>query len=302
MDAKTIVVDFDNTMGVPGKDTDDGLALLYLLGCDDADVIGVCTTFGNSTIDIVHDNTRTMLDEMKLDVPLYKGAASAEDPDSEAARFLARTAAENPGQVHVVALGSLTNLRGALAVDPRFFDNLASVTIMGGYTESLPFNGFFIDELNTSCDPDAIYELLAASNVGKPQAPGCPVSAATAQICLPATFTRAAFDAEFGTGSWVMRACSPWFRNMEEQFNWPHAVCWDVVAAAMLMQPELFEPSTMDVTLYRRFLSVGYFEAAPEGAPRATINVPQIIDGEAFVAAVFEKWHAGLARLGLEGR
>ena len=302
MSEKLVIIDFDNTMGVPGKDTDDGLALLYLLGCPGARIIGVCTTFGNSTIDVVHDNTVKMFSEMGLDVPLYKGAASPEDPQSDASRFLARTAADHPGKVNLIAIGSLTNLRGACELDSSFYDNLASVTIMGGYTQSLPFNGFFIDELNTSCDPDATYGLIAASNVGRPDESGCPVSAATAQICMPAAFSRASFDDAFGTGSWVVRTCSSWFRNMEEHFNWPHAVCWDVVATAMLMQPELFVPATLDVTLYRRYFSVGYFEKAPVGAPSRTINVPEIADTQAFIASVFEKWHAGLVRLGLEGR
>jgi len=302
MSEKLVIIDFDNTMGVPGKDTDDGLALLYLLGCPDARIIGACTTFGNSTIDVVHDNTVKMFSEMGLDVPLYKDAASPEDPQSDASRFLARTAADHPGKVNLIAIGSLTNLRGACELDSSFYDNLASVTIMGGYTQSLPFNGFFIDELNTSCDPDATYGLIAASNVGRPDESGCPVSAATAQICMPAAFSRASFDDAFGTGSWVVRTCSSWFRNMEEHFNWPHAVCWDVVATAMLMQPELFVPATLDVTLYRRYFSVGYFEKAPVVAPSRTINVPEIADTQAFIASVFEKWHAGLVRLGLEGR
>ena len=302
MSEKLVIIDFDNTMGVPGKDTDDGLALLYLLGCPDARIIGACTTFGNSTIDVVHDNTVKMFSDMGLDVPLCKGAASPDDPQSDASRFLARTAADHPGKVNLIAIGSLTNLRGAYELDPSFYDNLASVTIMGGYTQSLPFNGFFIDELNTSCDPDATYGLISASNVGRPDELGCPVSAATAQICMPAAFSRASFDDAFGTDSWVVRTCSSWFRNMEEHFNWPHAVCWDVVAAAMLMQPELFAQHTLDVTLYRRYFGVGYFEKAPAGAPSATINVPEIIDADAFIEAVFEKWHAGLARLGLEGR
>ena len=300
MTEKRIIIDFDNTMGVEGKDTDDGLALLYLLGFDEARIEGICTTYGNSTIDVVHANTEKMLGEMRLDIPLSKGAGKPCDTASDAARFLAQAAADNPGELFLVATGSLTNLRGALAIDPAFYDNLAGVYIMGGYSESLPFNGYFIDELNTSCDPDATYGLIEASNVGSPDAPGCPVSVATAQVCLPAMFTRAEFDAEFGSESWVMRTCSSWFRNMEEHFDWPHAVCWDVVATAMLMQPELFSPATRDVTLYRRYFSVGYFEEAPEGAPSSTVNVPEIADPKQFIAEVFSAWHRGLARLGME--
>ena len=300
MSEKRIIVDFDNTMGVPGKDTDDGLAFLYLLGFDNVQIEGVCTTFGNSTIDVVHSNTEKMLSEMGLDAPLFKGAPSPVDPLSDAAEFLARAAAESPGELNLVATGSLTNLRGACQIDPAFYSNLAGVYIMGGYTESLPYQGFFIDELNTSCDPDATYGLIAASNIGNPSTPGCPVSVATAQICLPATFSRAIFDAEFGSNSWVTQACSSWFQNMEEHFDWPHAVCWDVVAAAMLMQPELFTPATMDVTLYRRYFTVGLFEHAHGTAPRSTVNVPTITDPDCFVANVFAAWHRGLARLGME--
>ena len=296
---KKIIVDFDNTMGVEGKDTDDGLAFLYLLGFPEAEIQGVCTTFGNSTIDVVQGNTEKMLADMGLDIPLFEGAGSPADPTSAASHYLAQTAAAQPGEITVLATGSFTNLRGALCEDPAFFDNLAGVFVMGGYTESLSFNGFFIDELNGSCDPDALYDLIAASNAGDPTKAGCPVTAATAQVCMPATFSRAAFDAEFGTESWVMRACSSWFRNMEEHFSWPHAVCWDVVAAAMIMQPELFEPAQLDVTLYRRYFSVGYLEKARPEAPQATINVPTIRDRDQFIAEVFAAWHRGLDRLGL---
>jgi inosine-uridine nucleoside N-ribohydrolase len=300
MSLKRVILDFDNTMGVEGKDVDDGLALLYLLGFDEVRIEGICTTYGNSTIDVVHDNTVNMLADMGLDIPLYKGAAFPDDPRSEASRYLASVAADNPGEMTLLATGSLTNLRGAQLEDPCFYDNLAGVYIMGGYTESLPFHGSFIDELNTSCDPDATYGLVAASNIGKEDESGCPVTVATAQICMPATFSRAEFDTEFGTDSWVTQTCSYWFRNIEERFDWPHAVCWDVVSAAMLVQPELFEPAAMDVTLYRRYFSVGYFEEAVPGAPFSTVNVPTIVDHDTFMREVFAAWHRGLARLGMD--
>ena len=36
-----VIYDCDNTMGVAGCDIDDGLTLLFLLGCRDIDLIGV---------------------------------------------------------------------------------------------------------------------------------------------------------------------------------------------------------------------------------------------------------------------
>ncbi len=38
-----VVMDYDNTIGIPGRDLDDALALFYLLGRDDVELIGVST-------------------------------------------------------------------------------------------------------------------------------------------------------------------------------------------------------------------------------------------------------------------
>jgi hypothetical protein len=56
----------------------------------------------------------------------------------------------------------------------------------------------------------------------------------------------------------------------------------------------------MDVTLYRRYFSVGYFEEAVPGAPFSTVNVPTIVDHDTFMREVFAAWHRGLARLGMD--
>lgn len=339
---KHVIVDFDNTMGVEGCDVDDGLALLYLLGFDDVCIDGICTTYGNSTLEIVHENTAAMLARMGLDVPLYRGGANPDDLQNDASRFMAaaaEAAAQKGEPLYVIATGSLTNLRGAHVLDPGFYANLSGVYVMGGYTESLPYHGAFIDELNLSCDPDAALDVLAGSLGGSvsescsagasvqvgdeaaPSAPdgrdeaalpalggcqgdndrsGCPITVATGQACLPATFDRKQFVGEFGQESWVIQACDSWFKNMEEHFDWPHAVCWDVVAAASLVQPELFAFDEMEVTLYRRYLSVGLLERAPEGAPKSTIRIPVIADVPKFVAEVFAAWRRGLAAIGLE--
>jgi hypothetical protein len=59
-----LIVDSDNTIGVPRRDIDDGLALLYLLGRDDIDILGITTTFGNSDVHTVNANTRRFLKEI----------------------------------------------------------------------------------------------------------------------------------------------------------------------------------------------------------------------------------------------
>ena len=44
---KKIIFDCDNTIGIEGCDVDDGLTLLYLLGCKDVEVLGITNCFGN---------------------------------------------------------------------------------------------------------------------------------------------------------------------------------------------------------------------------------------------------------------
>lgn len=85
-----VVFDCDNTFGVPGCDVDDGLALLYLLGCPDVNLLGITCTYGNNKLDTVYHNTLRLLSEWgREDIPVLKGAASCKDRNSEAAVFLA---------------------------------------------------------------------------------------------------------------------------------------------------------------------------------------------------------------------
>lgn len=285
MTQKRVVVDFDNTMGVKGCDIDDGLALLFLLGSPSpVRIEAVCTTYGNSDIRTVGAATARLLEALAAageDIPAYEGAPSADSADGDAARFLARTAAENPGEIHVLALGSLTNVRGAAEEDPSFFANLAGITLMGGITESLAINGIIMDELNLSCDPAATRAVLQAS---------CPVSIATSHNCLPAQFSLDDFRQAFGEDSWVHRTCSYWFDDMMERYESQTFVCWDVVAAAALARPDLFERKPFNVALNDRLLSVGYLEAARTGVPQAQVCAPEIVDAERFRAEVLAAW------------
>lgn len=284
----TVILDFDNTMGVPDCDVDDGLALLHLLGCDDVDVLGLCTSYGNSTIEIVHDNTLRMLNEWKLNLPVYQGAANPDKPVSDAARYLAEQVAARPGEITILATGSLTNLRGASLVSPSFFRDVHSVFIMGGIERSLIINGRIMNELNLTCDPLATEDLLRS---------GCSVTVATAQACLDAFFTRKDFAGAFGADSWLTRTCEPWFETMASWYDWNGFACWDVVAAAALTHPELFRTRELPVTLNKELLGLGYLERAEPDAPCAIVNAPVIADPQAFTQFVLRSWKRGLSRI-----
>jgi inosine-uridine nucleoside N-ribohydrolase len=92
-----------------------------------------------------------------------------------------------------------------------------------------------------------------------------------------------------------MRQAEAWFDFMTVGYDMDGFVCWDIVAAAALVEPDLFDMETLDVTLNPRILQVGYIEHAPEGAPSSTIAIPHIKDAEAFRTACFSAWKRALA-------
>ncbi len=292
---KRVVVDFDNTMGVPGCDVDDGLALLFLLGCPErVEVTALTTTYGNNRLGTVHRNTTRLARTWGLDLPVLRGGADAAHPESVASRHLAEAAAARPGECWVLGLGSLTNLKGAVREDPGFFENLAGVVLMGGITQSLVINGVIMDELNFACDGAATACVLGGA---------ADVSIASAHNCLRAYFSQERIEAELGglpdgpVVRDVLDACRLWTEDLRERYDLDGFHCWDVVAAAYLAMPELFEDRKRQVTISETLLGIGYLEVAAPDAPSAEVNLPEIRDEETFIATIFDAWRRGIERL-----
>ena len=231
-----LIYDCDITMGLPGRDVDDGLALLHLLGSPQIRLHGITSTFGNSSIDEVHPCLLEVLDELgRGKVPTYRGASRPTgDPagrKSEAAHFLAESVHRNPGAVSILATGSPTNLLDAYLLNPLFFREAKSVLLMGGITEPLIINGCPVEELNLASDPvAALYMLyagippedpldLASGRAGEEQdtsaeaAAPCPVTVISANLCLQALLTPEAFaaflDGDFGLRQPTEPAAAP---------------------------------------------------------------------------------------------
>jgi purine nucleosidase len=258
-----LIYDCDITMGVPGADVDDGLALLYLLGCPEIRLLGVTSTFGNSSIEQVHACLLSVLHDLgRSDIPAFRGApgprpASSgrrpgqENRDSQAARFLAETVHANPGTVRVLATGSLTNLLGAYHLNPRFFREAKEIVFMGGVTEPLIINGRAMGELNFSSDPEAALYALYAGQVAGPGAGdaeegACARTVISANLCLQALLSRRRF-AGFLDGAlpesyvgFLERKILPWFSWMEAHYGLSGFHAWDATAALYITHPDLF--------------------------------------------------------------
>lgn len=156
-----VILDCDNTMGVRKSDVDDGLTFAYLYAHPDVEVQGITCTFANNNEHVVYYNTLQMMEDLEItDVPVLKGGRTPGAYDSEAVNFLVDTVNKNPGEITVIAIGSMCNIAGAYTKDPEFFEKIHRLIVMGGILEPLYLNGVLCNELNFTVDSESAAKVI----------------------------------------------------------------------------------------------------------------------------------------------
>lgn len=175
-----LLVDADPSLATFGLDVDDDLALLYLLGSPEVELLGVTTVFGNSFGAITQLSAkRTLATAGRADLPVVRGADSPRDPVGarRAGDALVASVRAHPGAV-LLALGPLTNVAAA-AEEPEFGARLQALVVMGGRARS------GISDFNVRKDPAAATRVLALS---------CPKTLVTLDLGLSVAITPADVD------------------------------------------------------------------------------------------------------------
>lgn len=265
---------------------DDGLALLYLLGHRDAVRIeGITTTYGNSDVDTVYDNTKSILSELELDIPVFKGCPDRHSIYSEAVEHMVRSALSSGDDLYILATGSLTNVYRAYGAEQQFFEGIKGIVLMGGITSPLIINGRNMEELNFSCDPAAAYCVLSK---------GKNVSVITGNNCLPAYFTHADYHSRLcregsRLGRYVYEKTRCWFDYMKDAYDSTGFYGWDVVAAAYLAEKELFADCPFSSAATVQSLQQGFL---PQGNTDGgfMINLPRIKEAGVLIEDVYRAW------------
>lgn len=282
-----VILDCDNTMGLHGKDVDDGLAILYLLGSENINLLGITTTYGNSTIEDVHKNTLEMVEELKLkDLPIYKGAASKNQRHSEAAEALVKYVNEFPKEITILGTGSLTNLLGAYNLDQDFFNKVKSIVLMGGIEKPLMINNKIMNELNFACDPEATYSVLTS---------GADVTIITGHLCLEAVFSHATYDTMTGEENqkifkYIERKTKPWIDFIGSIYEMDGFHNWDAVAALFVDHPEAFETESYYIDSTVKDLETGMLVHSTENKGNI-IKLPRhIMDIDHFNKTLIDAW------------
>lgn len=272
-------------MGLPQKEIDDGLTLLYLLGRPDIKLVGITTTFGNGTTQQTYQQTQALLRRVnRTDIPVWKGQATPEGGRNDAAGFLASKAAEAPGEISILATGSLSNLKAAASLDNEFFANVQQIVCMGGYLGPLRIGWRNLDELNLSADPGASFTVLNAP---------CPVTLMTAQLCLQAYFGWSDLGRIRSMDAWFQKTIRNWLMAFGFSFGVGKFYLWDLVPAVYLSYPDLFDSRKVMVTSSESDLKMGKIIWRGEPGSEGKVLLPQrILDVDRLKNIIFAAWKA----------
>src|SRR3954453_7876576 len=168
-----------------GTDVDDCLALALILGSPELRLEGITCVYGD--VALRARMARRLLElRGRGEVPVLQGAhepllglrpvyweghegQGLVNPDDDtpdtgenAVDYLVRTILENPEEIHLVAIGPLTNVALAFKRDPRVVRDLAHLTIMGGVMRGPQSLHLPYVEHNIRCDPEAAHIVLSA--------------------------------------------------------------------------------------------------------------------------------------------
>lgn len=300
---KKVIYDCDNTMGLDNRDIDDGLALVYLVENKDVELLGVCTTYANDSLEYVHKQTLELVEDLGINLNVYKGRGKFEMNDytgfgykrfeddgnfesNEAAKFIVEMANKYPNEIDLLATGSMQNLYDAYMIDNEIGEKLNSVVLMGGITGDLYFGDKIMKELNFSvCPKGAEVAIKKYKNV----------SILTGNRCM---------DVEFGTNEldkvkalannikneFIINKIEKWMREFKEKYNYDSIVLWDVIAAIYLMNPDMFRDDFMSVVSTEEDLFEGRLV---EGESATRVNIPIVLDdkkiNDEMIKVVFER-------------
>lgn len=282
---RPVLVDTDPGLLRGGLDVDDDLALLFLLGSPEVEIVGVTTTFGNTLGSLAHrDAVQLLALAGRATIPVARGADGPGDGETEASRLLVDAVRRRPGELTLLTLGPLTNLATALRARPVLLRELGSLVVMGGRA----VDG--LAEFNFRRDPASAAAVLGAEG-RKTQIPfdlalGVAVTAEHVERLPPCSVA--------GRHARRLR----WFASAQDRFRaWrgraPGQAAggfhpWDLVAAAHLVRPDLYGACRrLEVSVDGRGRSSS--RGVPGGSNVCAFDVPSTLATGPFLDLVLER-------------
>jgi inosine-uridine nucleoside N-ribohydrolase len=305
-----IIVDTDVAMGAPGSDIDDGFALALAVDLADQRLELVTTVNGNTDVDT---STLLALDLLRRlgrsDIPVVKGARApllrpvhdhpARDrvagvreglghhcpAPGRAATAIIEHILANPGEITLVAIGPLTNVAVAIALEPAITTAVKQIVVMGGVflrtTHALSMPG----EFNVWVDPEAAAIVLNS---------GAPLRFIGLDVTLQVQLDRADADRLRATGrpfaSYAGECALAWIDYLRAAYpgrGFDSAPMHDPLAVAVVSRPQLvtWRPARVEVE-YCSSITRGVTVAdllCERNPPQSNCLVATAVDSASFI-------------------
>ncbi|MGC4190242.1 MAG: nucleoside hydrolase [Thermomicrobiales bacterium] len=294
-----------------GTDVDDCIALAFLLGSPEIQLDAITTVYADvalrarmarkllalrggdaATIPVYEGISAPLLGLQPIYWPGHEGVGLlgegdserfAAGPDQHAVDFLIEHVLANPGEIHLLAVGPLTNVAAAITREPRFATSLNHLTIMGGWFAVTPTSGAGPAEHNIRCDPDAAHIVFSS---------GASMSLVPLDVTLRALIDRTGVDALRAKGT-------PYHDAVAQQIaDYPGFVArggdtflHDPLAAATIVRPDILRWTDLAVRVeltgtFTKAMTVGY---PPADDRPATARVALDLDRETSEAFIAER-------------
>lgn len=259
--------------------TDDAVAILLAALHPELDLIGVTTVNGNVPVENTTDNTLRVLDLAgRSDIPVFPGLAhpiarrgfpgqrhfrpgtkgdmhgrSLPLPEAHtgarstsAVEYLVQTLRSTTEQLTLVAVGPLSNIATALAIDPSLRDAVGELVVMGG--AHAYGNVTASAEFNIWADPEAAHMVLSAGFAH--------LTLITLDATHQALITRADCETLAALGTPAGQAAAKLITNRIDAYSENHgasidqtAPVHDAVCIAYLLRPDIVSTRHLHVSV-----------------------------------------------------
>lgn len=271
---KKLILDVDTGI-------DDAFAILYALAqSQQAELIGITTSFGNVQVKQATQNTLQILELFQAEIPVYigadrpLGATAYRVPSSfervhgkngigeyrldtpktnpqtlNASEFLIHAARTYQEELIIVTLGPLTNLATAIKNAPEVMQNVGKVVCMAGAI-TLPGNITPFAEVNVYNDPMAaklVFEQIDTTLVGLD---------VTLQTMITQTELQR-FDINEKTGAFLAHIATYYYQNEYESQEYGGALHDPLAVAIALDESLATETFAMNLTVDTGGIEIG---------------------------------------------